>query len=122
MYTKWIYKNIDNISEEAKKAVNNDLIAKLLTQRGIDSKKRLDDFLKPLKMPIISQEDADEYDNIEEILEKELQVDHLIDMMDHLINDETALNILKDNAKKLGKPQACQDIYQVIIEMLGEKR
>ena len=56
------------------------------------------------------------------ILEKELQVDHLIDMMDHLINDETALNILKDNAKKLGKPQACQDIYQVIIEMLGEKR
>ena len=54
MYTKWIYKNIDNISEEAKKAVNNDLIAKLLTQRGIDSKKRLDDFLKPLKMSIIS--------------------------------------------------------------------
>ena len=54
MYTKWIYKNIENISEDLKNSGEDELIIKLLAQRGIDTKKRLDDFLHPLKMPIIS--------------------------------------------------------------------
>ena len=54
MYTKWIYKNTDNISDDLKNLKEDELIVKLLAQRGIDTKKRLDDFLNPLKMPIIS--------------------------------------------------------------------
>ena len=54
------------------------------------------------------------------ILEKELQVDRLIDMMDSMINDDTTLCVLKENAKKLGRPQSCQDIYRVMTEMLGD--
>ena len=54
------------------------------------------------------------------IAESKLQADNLISVIDSIINDETALNILKDNAKKLGKPNACQDMYNVIMEMLGE--
>lgn len=54
------------------------------------------------------------------ILEADLQVDNLLAMIDSIIDDETALNILKENAKKLGKPNACQDMYNVIVEMLGE--
>lgn len=54
------------------------------------------------------------------ILEADLQVDRLLSMIDSIIDDETALNVLKENAKKLGKPDACQDMYNVIVEMLGE--
>lgn len=54
------------------------------------------------------------------ILESDLQVEKLLSTIDSIIDDETALNVLKDNAKKLGKPNACQDMYNVILEMLGE--
>lgn len=54
------------------------------------------------------------------ILEADLQVDRLISTIDSVIEDEAMLNVLKENAKKLGKPNACQDMYRVIIEMLGE--
>lgn len=54
------------------------------------------------------------------ILEADLKVDNLISTIDSIIEDEAALNILKENARKLGKPNACQDMYKVIMEMLGE--
>ncbi|MGN1182443.1 MAG: undecaprenyldiphospho-muramoylpentapeptide beta-N-acetylglucosaminyltransferase [Faecalibacillus sp.] len=54
------------------------------------------------------------------ILEKDLEVNHLIHTIDSIIEDDTTLNVLKENARKLGKPNACQDMYDVIIEMLGE--
>lgn len=54
------------------------------------------------------------------ILEADLKVDSLISTIDSVIEDEMTLNILKENAQKLGKPNACQDMYNVIIEMLGE--
>ena len=54
------------------------------------------------------------------ILEADLRVDSLISTIDSIIEDEVTLNVLKENAKKLGKPNACPDMYRVIIEMLGE--
>lgn len=54
------------------------------------------------------------------ILEADLKVDNLIATIDSVIEDEMTLNVLKENAKKLGKPNACQEMYNVIVEMLGE--
>ena len=44
----------------------------------------------------------------------------LISTIDSVINDQTALQILTENAKKLGKPNAVEDMYQEIISMLGD--
>lgn len=53
------------------------------------------------------------------ILENELTGDKLIKTIDEIIDNDSILNVLKENAIKLGKPNACQDMYQVIIKMLG---
>ena len=54
------------------------------------------------------------------ILEKDLTGEKLISTIDSVINDQTALQILTENAKKLGKPNAVEDMYQEIISMLGD--
>ena len=53
-------------------------------------------------------------------LEKYLTGEKLISTIDSVINDQTALQILTENAKKLGKPNAVEDMYQEIISMLGD--
>ena len=54
------------------------------------------------------------------ILEKDLTGEKLISTIDSVINDQTALQILTENANKLGKPIAVEDMYQEIISMLGD--
>ena len=54
------------------------------------------------------------------ILEKDLTGEKLISTIDEIINDETTLHVLTENAKKLGKPNAVEDMYQEIISMLGD--
>ena len=54
------------------------------------------------------------------ILEKDLTGEKLISTIDSVINDQTALQILTENAKKLGKPKAVEDMYQEMIPMLGD--
>lgn len=54
MYVKWILKEKIETAQAIKKFVKNDFIANLLMQRGIDSEKKVCDFLNPLKMQIIS--------------------------------------------------------------------
>lgn len=48
------------------------------------------------------------------ILEKDLTKDKLLTMIDELMNDSHKLERLCENAKKLGKPNACRDIYQLM--------
>lgn len=54
------------------------------------------------------------------ILEKDLIGEKLIFTIDAIINDESRLNVLKENAQKLGKPNALEDMYRVIVDMLGK--
>jgi len=54
------------------------------------------------------------------ILEKDLTGEKLISTIDSIINDESRLNVLKENAQKLGKPNALEDMYRVIVDMLGK--
>ena len=54
------------------------------------------------------------------ILEKDLTGEKLISTIDAIINDESRLNVLKENAQKLGKPNALEDMYRVIVDMLGK--
>ena len=51
---------------------------------------------------------------------QDLTGEKLISTIDSVINDQTALQILTENAKKLGKPNAVEDMYQEIISMLGD--
>ncbi|MCD7893217.1 MAG: undecaprenyldiphospho-muramoylpentapeptide beta-N-acetylglucosaminyltransferase [Erysipelotrichaceae bacterium] len=55
------------------------------------------------------------------ILEKDLNAEGFVSEVNQLIKDDTKLKTLKDNAKKLGKPNACQDIYQEILKTLERK-
>ncbi len=55
------------------------------------------------------------------ILEKDLNAQSFVEKVNTLLHDETMLKTLKANAQKLGKPNACQDIYQEILKTLERK-
>ena len=79
--------------------------------------------LTALGVPAILIPNARELENnhaAKMILEKDLTGEKLISTIDSVINDQTALQILTENAKKLGKPNAVEDMYQEIISMLGD--
>lgn len=54
------------------------------------------------------------------ILEKDLTPEKLVITIDRLIHDEETLKKMSLQARKLGKPDACLDIYQLIKKMMKE--
>ena len=52
------------------------------------------------------------------ILEKDLNEDVLVDKISLLMNNDEMRNHLKKNAKAMGKPHACEDIYKEINKLL----
>ena len=54
------------------------------------------------------------------ILEKDLAEDVFLHKIRHLLKDENKLKELKENARKLGKPNACEDIYQEVLKLLNK--
>lgn len=54
------------------------------------------------------------------ILEKELSADGLVNEVDSIMQNGILLESLRKNSKALGKPNAIQDMYQLIKKMLGE--
>ncbi len=55
------------------------------------------------------------------ILEKDLSVDYFVNEIRNLLGNEKELSLLRQNAQKLGKPHACEDIYLEILKTLGRK-
>lgn len=55
------------------------------------------------------------------ILEKDLTASLFVEQVRSLLNDETRLNELRKNARSLGKPNACADIYQEMLKTLERK-
>lgn len=51
------------------------------------------------------------------ILENELNSDDFIAKVDYILDNEMTQESMRKNAKALGKPNACQDIYKLIKEM-----
>lgn len=56
------------------------------------------------------------------ILEKDLNVNDFVLKVDELLSNNVFTETMKKNAKELGKPEACKDMYDLIIKMLGVKR
>lgn len=54
------------------------------------------------------------------ILEKDLQANDLVEKVDYILHNDITMESMKKNAKALGKPNACKDMYKLIKEMLGE--
>ena len=54
------------------------------------------------------------------IKEANLEPLSFVKTIDEVINDEIKLESLKKNSLTLGKPNASEDIYQLILKMLGE--
>ncbi|WP_041138713.1 undecaprenyldiphospho-muramoylpentapeptide beta-N-acetylglucosaminyltransferase [Beduini massiliensis] len=54
------------------------------------------------------------------IKENELTSERLIEEIDQLFNDSFTLITMKENAKKLGKVNACADISKVMMELIGK--
>lgn len=54
----------------------------------------------------------------EMILEKNLESESFVEKVNQLLSNEEKRAQMKENAKKLGKPDACQDIYQEILKVL----
>ena len=54
----------------------------------------------------------------EMILEKDLDGDRLVKAIDQIMNDKAKQYALKEAASKLGKPNACRDIYQEILRLV----
>jgi len=52
------------------------------------------------------------------ILEKDLSKTKLVNEIDNLLENPTNINVLKENAKKLGKPNANKDIYDLIVKII----
>lgn len=52
------------------------------------------------------------------ILEKDLTADLFVKKVRYLLNHDEELQSLKVNARRLGKPQACEDIYQEMLKTL----
>lgn len=55
------------------------------------------------------------------ILEKDLDAQCFVKEVNKLLHDDSLLKTLKDNARQLGKPNACHDIYQEILKTLERK-
>ncbi len=55
------------------------------------------------------------------ILEKDLTVANLLENIDELLNDTTKIEVIKDNMHALATPNACDDMYQFMLQILGEK-
>lgn len=54
------------------------------------------------------------------ILEKDLEVSDFVEKVDYILHNDIAMESMKKNAKALGKPNACKDMYKLMKEMLGE--
>lgn len=54
----------------------------------------------------------------EMILEKNLTKDSLLSKIDELLNDDKKIQELKNNASKLGKPNASKDIYELMKKVI----
>lgn len=54
------------------------------------------------------------------ILEKDLSAQNFVDEVRALLKNKELLQELKENACRLGKPHACEDIYQEILKLLKE--
>ena len=55
------------------------------------------------------------------ILEKDLDASSFVKQVRYLLKNEDVLKALKTNAKTLGKPHACEDIYQEMLKTLERK-
>ena len=55
------------------------------------------------------------------ILEKDLTASGFVKETRHLLSHEDVLKSLASHAKALGKPHACEDIYQEILKTLERK-
>ena len=55
------------------------------------------------------------------ILEKDLDAATFVKEIRYLLNHEDVLKALRTNAQALGKPQACEDIYQEMLKTLERK-
>lgn len=55
------------------------------------------------------------------MLEKDLNADYFVEVVDDIINNPIKLDVLKTNAKVLGKPNACKDMYELIKNTLERK-
>lgn len=51
------------------------------------------------------------------ILEKDLNAEDFVKTIRYLMNHEDVLNEMKNNARKLGKPHACQEIYEEMMKL-----
>ena len=52
------------------------------------------------------------------ILEKDLNEDELVEKISLLMNNDEMRENMKKNAKAMGKPHACEDIYGEIKKLL----
>ena len=55
------------------------------------------------------------------IKEKDLSASGLIQTIDELMNDQAKLTVLSENAKKLGKVNACKDIADEMIKLIESR-
>jgi len=55
------------------------------------------------------------------LLEKDLNADIFVEKVNEIMKNPIKLDILKTNAKALGKPNACKDMYDLIKETLERK-
>lgn len=58
----------------------------------------------------------------EMILEKDFNEDTLSTMIDKIMTDDELRRHLEENARALGKPNACHDIYQEILKLVENER
>lgn len=55
------------------------------------------------------------------ILEKDLTAKGFVEEVRYLMNHDDVIRDLQKNARALGKPHACEEIYQEILKILGRK-
>ena len=55
------------------------------------------------------------------ILEKDLKADDFVKEIRYLLGHKDVLDSMKANARQLGKPNACQEIYEEMMKTLGRK-
>lgn len=53
------------------------------------------------------------------VLEKDLNSKDFVEKVDYILDNQIVQERMQKNAKALGKPNACKDIYKLIKEMLG---
>lgn len=57
----------------------------------------------------------------EMILEKDLNAQQFVEKVRFLLRNDEILDKMKSNAKRLGKPNACQDIYKEMMKLIERK-